>query len=295
MHRSIIATWGVVALVAIGSIAAAQTPAPKPRATPRATPAPLAFTARGHAEISFSMGDREVSGTAEFGMSQRANLTRFDVISVHSDALPLPPINVTVVIDRTARIATVWSNVTKHFYVQRFTVNPGPGPTPTPSPFPLFVGRSPFANLDVLDMRMRLTGHGTTAGIATTALEFEAHFANKGSTKIAHVTATTQLADDYGGFPMAIELAFDSSGSAQTAKMSYGVDSLTRALPNVAGFRIPAGYTRASSALAVVLNGFSTGNGGSYFPVIHPTIAPAAASPAPSSTTSPAPAPSASP
>jgi hypothetical protein len=292
MHRSMIATWGVVALVAIGSIAAAPTPAPKPRATPRATPTPLAFTARGHADISLSFGDRDVSGTAELGMSQRANLTRFDVISVHSDALPLPPITLTVVIDRTARIATVWSGMTKQFYVQRFTVSPGPGPTPKPSPFPLFVGRSPFANLDVLDMRMRLTGHGTTADIATTGLEFEAHFANKGSNKIAHVTATTQLADEYGGFPMAIELGFDSTGSTQTAKMSYGVDSLTRAVPNLAGFLVPAGYTRASSVLAVILTGFSTGNGGTSFPVIPPT-APATASPAPA--TSPAPAPSAAP
>jgi hypothetical protein len=288
MHRSIIATLGVAALVATGSIAAAPTPAPKPRATPRPTATPQAFTARGHAEISFSTGDRDVSGTAELGLSQRANLTRFDVLSVHSDALPLPPVSLTVVIDRTARTATVWSGMTKRFYVQRFTVSPGPGPTPTPSPFPLFVGRSPFANLDVLDFRVRLTGHGSTAGIATTALEYEAHFAQKGSTKVAHVTATTQLADEYGAFPMAIELGFDSTGSTQTAKMSYGIDSLTRAVPDLAGFLVPAGYTRASSVLAVVLTGFSTGNGGTSFPVIHSPIAPANPSPAP--TIAPAPA-----
>ena len=281
MHRSIIATWGVVALVAIGSIAAAQTPAPKPRATPRPTATPLAFTARGHAEISLVMADRQVSGTAELGMSQRANLTRFAVLSVHSDAFPLPPVNLTVVIDRTARSATVWSSVTKHFYVQHFTVSSGPGPTPAPAPFPLFVGHSPFANLDVLDLRMRLTGHGTTADIATTGLEFEAHFAKKGSTNLAHVRATTDLADEYGGFPMAVELSFDTSGSTQTAKLSYAVDSLTRALPDIAGFRVPAGYTRATSILAVVLSNVTTGNGWTGLPAMHATPAPAPASPAP--------------
>jgi len=282
MHHRIVATWGVVALVAIGSIAAAQTPAPKSRATPGPTPTPLAFTARGHAEISLVMADRQVSGTAELGMSQRAHLTRFDVISVHSDAIPLPPVNLTVVIDRTARSATVWSSVTKHYYVQRFTAASGPGPTPAPKPFPLFVGHSPFANLDVLDLRVRLTGHETTAGIATTGLEYEAHFAKKGSTNLAHVRATTELADEYGGFPMAVEVGFDMSGSAQSAKLSYAVDSLTRAVPDIAGFRVPAGYTRATSILAVILNNVTTGNGWTGLPAMHATPAPAPASPAPS-------------
>jgi hypothetical protein len=202
---------------------------------------------------------------------------------VHSDAFPLPPINLTVVIDRTARTATVWSGTTKHFYVQRFMVRPGPGPTPTPSPFPLFVGRSPFANLDVLDFRIRLTGHGSTAGIATTGLEYEGHFATKGSTKIAHVTATTQLADEYGAFPMAIELGFDSTGSTQTAKMSFAVDSLTRAVPDLASFRVPAGYTKGSSILTVIFNGTTTGTGW--------TSAPPMSTTSPSTTTSPNPSP----
>jgi hypothetical protein len=282
MHRSIIATWGVVALVAIGSIAAAQTPAPKPRATPRPTSTPLAFTARGHAEISLVMADRQLSGTAELGMSQRANLTRFDVLSVHSDAFPLPPLSLTVVIDRTARFATVWSSVTKHFYVQRFTLSSGPGPTPAPSPFPLFVGRSPFANLDVLDLRVRLTGHGMTADIATTGLEFEAHFAKKGSTNVAHVTATTQLADEYGGFPMAVDLGFDASGSTQTAKLSYAVDSLTRALPDITGFRVPTGYTRATSILAVIFSGITPGSGWTIVPPMSTSPGTPAPSPFPS-------------
>jgi hypothetical protein len=253
-----IVAWGVFAVVALGSGAAAQTGTPRPGA-PSPSPTPLAFTARAHADITVVTTDRTITGSAVLGMSQRANLTRVDIISVKTDAIPLPLISATFVVDRNARTVTSWSGATKRYYVSRMSPSPSPGPTPTPKQQGLFVGTSPFAGFDMLDVSMKLTGHTTTAGIATTGLAFDAHFQKKGSLTVVHATATTQLADEYGAFPLTIDLAVDPGGP-QSLKISYAVDELTRAVPAPAGFRVPAGYTKATSVMAVLLRGsISTG------------------------------------
>ena len=247
-----ITVWGVFAVVALGSAAGAQSGTPRP-ATPSPSPTPLAFTARAHADITVVTTDRTITGSAVLGMSQRANLTRVDVISLKTDVIPLPPISATFVVDRSARTVTAWSNVTKRYYVSRMSPSPSPGPATTPKPQGLFVGTSFLAGLDVMDVSVKLTGHTTTAGIATSGLAIDAHFAKKGSTNVVHGTATTQLADDYGAFPLTIDVALDPGG-AQSLKLSYAVDELTRAVPAATGFRVPAGYAKATSMIGVVLN-----------------------------------------
>ncbi len=264
-----IAVCGLFVLGGLVSPAAAQKTTPRPaampaRPAPSPSPTPLAFTARAHADITVVTADRTIDGKAVLGMSQRANLTRVDVISVTTDAIPLPPISVSFVVDRNARTVTSWSAATKQYYVQRMSPAPSPGPTPAPKPLGLFAGTSPFAKLDVLDVSIKLTGHTTTAGIATTGLLIDGHFAKKGSTNVAHATVTTQLADDFGAFPLTIDASLEpgapSTGvtSPASVKLSYAVDELTRALPAAAGFRVPAGYRRATSMLAVIFPGQSS-------------------------------------
>jgi len=247
-----IAAWGVFAVVALGSAAGAQSGTPRP-APPNPSPTPLAFTARAHASITVVTNDRTITGSAVLGMSQRANLTRVELISVKTDAVPLPPISATFVVDRSARTVTAWSDATKRYYVSRMSPSPSAGPTPTPKPQGLFVGTSFLAGLDVMDVSVKLTGHTTTAGIATSGLAIDAHFAKKGSLNVVHATGTTQLADEYGAFPLTIDLSLDPGGS-QSLKLSYAVDELTRAVPAAAGFRVPVGYTKATSMMGVVLN-----------------------------------------
>jgi hypothetical protein len=259
--------WGV-----LGAAAGAQT------ATPSPLPTPLAFTAHAHANVTVGMGDHSMSGRAVLGVSQRANLTRIDLVSLTSDALTLPQIKVTAVIDRAARTLTVWNDTTKVYRVQRFsaaTPTPAPHATATPMPVGAFGGRSPFANLDVLDVSMRLTGHTTTAGLPTTGLVFELHVARKGAKAPTHLSATVQLSDDYGGFPLSIEATAEPDGMQSPTKFSYAVDDLTRTIPAITGFRVPAGYRRAASIGAVIFNG-STFHVGSPSPIPIPTAIPSA-------------------
>jgi hypothetical protein len=247
-----IAAGGLFALGVLAGAADAQTAAPRPAASPSPAPTPLAFTARAHANVTVGTGDRTIGGTAVLGMSQRANLTRVDVISVTADAIPLPPISVTFVIDRNARTVTAWSDATKKYYVQRMSPAPSPGPTSTPKPQGVFTGTSPFAKLDVLDVSIKLTGHTTTAGIPTSGLAIDAHFGKKGSTNVTHATATMQLADEYGAFPLTIDVLLDPGASSTGIKLSYAVDEMTRAIPAAAAFSVPAGYAQATSIMAVV-------------------------------------------
>ncbi len=179
---------GVFALAALGSAVNAQTGTPRP-AAPSPSPTPLAFTARAHADVTVVSSGRTITGSVVMGMSQRANLTRVDIISVQTDAIPLPPISASFVVDRSARTVTGWSAATKKYYVQRMAPSPSPGPTPTPKPQGLFAGTSFLAGLDVMDVSVKLTGHTTTAGLPTSGLAIDAHFAKKGSLTVVHATA----------------------------------------------------------------------------------------------------------
>jgi hypothetical protein len=253
MNRTVVrVVAGAFAFAALGSAANAQAGTPA-TAAPSPSPTPLAFTVRAHANVTIVTTDRTITGSAVLGVSQRANLTRVDIISVQTDAIPLPPISGTFVIDRSAKTVTGWSAATKQYFVGRMAPAPSPGPTPTPKPQGLFTGTSFLAGLDVMDLSLKLTGHTTTAGLATSGLAIDAHFAKKGSLTVVHATATTQLADEYGAFPMTIDVTLDPGGS-QSLKLSYAVDELTRAVPAAAGFHVPAGYTKAKSMLGVIIH-----------------------------------------
>jgi hypothetical protein len=80
----------------------------------------------------------------------------------------------------------------------------------------------------------------------------------KSDKTISHVTATTQLADEYMVFPMTLDLAVEPGMVPVNAKLSYAVDDLSRDTPSLDRFRVPAGYTEASSLTSVLFQRRST-------------------------------------
>lgn len=255
----------VVIPVAFGHTARAQTPAP--RRTPAAAGTPVAFTAHAHGNFTLVTSGNTFSGALQLGMAQRAGLTRIDVVSVKSDTLPIPPIaGVTAVIDRNANKITVWNDVTKQYRVQTFNFSfarpsPTPGassrpsasPRPTASPRPPRRVTSPLANLDVLELTVKLTGHGTTSGLPTTGLSLDFRVQSRGAQNPAHVSATTQLADEFAVFPMTLDVTVEPGSPGLNAKLAYAVDDLTRTTPPLDRFTLPAGYTQARSIQDVIL------------------------------------------
>lgn len=247
--------------------AGAQTAAP----SPTAAPTPISFTAHAHATVTVVTENGTFGGTAQLGMAQRTNLTRIDVLSLTSDSVPIPPIAVTAVIDRTANTVTVWNDTTKLYRVQPFiprpaaTATPRASATPRPSPRasatprPPQRGTSPFANLDVLSVTLKLTGHTTTAGLPTTGLAFDLMVQRKGDKGPAHVTATTQVADEFTAFPVTIDVSLEPGATPFSAKLGYAVDDLTRGIPPATTFTVPAGYKEAPSLLGVIFPGRTPG------------------------------------
>jgi hypothetical protein len=242
----------------LGHAARAQTPAPRRTAAPAATP--VAFTAHAHGNFTLVTSGNTFSGALQLGMAQRAGLTRIDVISVKSDTLPIPPIaGVTAVIDRAANKITVWNDATKQYRVQQFSLSfarpspaPSASPRPSASPQPPRRVTSPFANLDVLELTVKLTGHGSTSGLPTTGLSLDFRVQGRGSKNAAHVTATTQLADEFAFFPMTVDVTVEPGSPGLNAKLAYAVDDLTRGTPPLDRFTLPAGYTEARSIPEVI-------------------------------------------
>ena len=239
----------LVALSRFGGEAVAQSASP----TPSPTPALTAFSAQAHAAVTVVAQGNTFAGSAQVAVAQRTRLTRIDLLSVKSDSFPVPPLSFTLVVDHRAHTITGWSDATKQYYVQQFSVtiaSPSPSASPQGTPRPL--PASPFSKLEVLDMSLHLTGHTTTAGLATTGLALDMQVRNKGDAATSHVAATMQLADDFAAFPVTIDLSIEPGTAPFSAKLAYAIDSLTRAVPEPAQFKIPAGYTLAPSMMRAI-------------------------------------------
>jgi len=92
------------------------------------------------------------------------------------------------------------------------------------------------------------------------ALAFDLQVQGHNDRMPTHVTATTQLADDFAAFPMTIDASAEPGSGSFSGKLSYAVDDLPRGLPPAAQFTVPAGYTKASSLFAVLFGGRSGGS-----------------------------------
>lgn len=262
-----VAAGVVLAAVALADAAGAQTA--RPRTSPSPAASPVAFSARAHANVTVVTQGSTFSGSLQLAVAQRTNLTRIDILSVKSDTIPIPPLTVTAVLDRGANTLTVWNDTTKQYRVQPFlprslasgSPRPSASTQPSSSPRasasaaparPVARGHSPFADLDVLSLTLKMTGHTTTSGLPTTGLSFDLQVQRKVDKMLSHVTATTQLADEFAVFPMTLDVSVEPGMIPVSAKLSYAVDDLTRTAPPLERFAIPAGYTEASSLPAVL-------------------------------------------
>jgi hypothetical protein len=259
-RRAGIPAGAVLAVFALAHGAGAQTPKPSPSPAPTA----VAFSAHAHANVTVVTQGSTFGGSLQLAVAQRTNLMRIDILSVKSDTVPIPPLTVTAVIDRGANTLTVWNDTTKQYRVQPFlpraAASPSPRPSaspsparstsPRPGPFPR--GRSPFADLDVLSLTLKMTGHTTTSGLPTTGLSFDLQVQRKADKMSSHVTATTQLADEFSVFPMTLDVSVEPGMAPVSAKLSYAVDDLTRTPPPLDRFTVPAGYSEAASLPAVI-------------------------------------------
>ncbi|HEX3549881.1 MAG TPA: hypothetical protein VHT53_05865 [Candidatus Elarobacter sp.] len=255
---------GALVALAGGAALAQTTPAPSPTASPTAAPTPSGFTGRAHANLAVTTPSQPISGSIQLGVAHRSGLTRIDILSVHSDSFPIPPISGTVVIDHAARTLTAWSDTTRSYYVQRFELprmlaspapsrSPSPRPRPSASPRPAAPSVSFLRDLDVLSLTVKLLAHTTTAGLPTTGLSLDFMVQKKGQAAPSHVTATTQLADDFAFFPMTLDSDVEPGTSGTGMRLSYAVDSVVQGVPPAAQFRVPAGYAKASSLFAVIM------------------------------------------
>ena len=100
-----------------------------------------------------------------------------------------------------------------------------------------------------------MTGHTTTVGLPTTGLAFDLQVQGKNDRAPTHVTANTQLADDYAIFPVSFDASVEPGSGSFNVKVSYAVDDLTRTLPPASAFTVPTGYTKASSLPGVFFPG----------------------------------------
>ncbi len=229
--------------------AQAQTPSPLPSPSPSGMRAPLGFDAHAHTDVTITTPSGTFRVTARFAVVQRDQLSRLDILSVQSDTLPVPTSRLTLVVDRLSNTVTIWNAASKTYVVQS-VVPFGRGATPVSRPSaappskPLS-SRSPFADLEIFAVSIALTGHTTTATLATTGLTANVDFRKAGDKATSHLTAALQLADDFAAFPITIEATVDPGTTAFSGKLAYAVDDFVRDSAPTTSFTIPTGYSKA--------------------------------------------------
>jgi hypothetical protein len=258
IRSGFVSACAALALCGLAGLASAQTPGASPTPVPTPVPTPIAFSAHAHANATVLAQGTTYTAIVQLALAQRAGLTRVDVLSVTSDSFPVPPLRLTAVVNHRANTVTLWNDTSRQYRVQsilpRATTSPRPRPSssPTAAPRGPVLRSSPFSKLEVLDVSLRMTGHTTTAGLATTGLAFDLQVRNKGDAATSHVTASAQVADEFVAFPVTLELSLEPGTAPFSAKLAYAVDDLTRSTPATTTFEIPAGYTEASSLLSIV-------------------------------------------
>ena len=245
-----------LALILAGTAANAQdAPAsPPPSAAP--SPVPSGFSGRAHITLSLPIRGSTMTVGARVAVAQRDQLTRVDLLSVDASMLPIQIPQLTFVLNRRTNAVTVWNAAAQVYHTQSFLPAGFGGPArPAPAPGamarPSRPERSVLASLDLLTFDMRLTGHTTTAGIASTGLAFDMKIRQHEKTAVSHVTGSLQMADDFAFFPIALQAHVQVSAAATPAVLSYLVDSFDRQLPPAEMFVLPDGYREAPSLLGV--------------------------------------------
>jgi molybdate transport system substrate-binding protein len=219
-------------------------------AQPSPTPTPQVFSAHAHATFTAKSSTRILSGTIRLAIAQRGNLSRVDILSMKSDGMPLPPslFQLTLVVDRTARTVTMWSDSTKKYHVQSIPVSPLSSPMATSSQ------TSPLSSLDLFEFSMNLAGHTTTMGFHTTDFAFKMKLRAKGQAVTTHIAGAMNLAEDFQWFPITLDFSVTTGTSSSGMKIVYLLDDLKAELPPGDPFAVPVGYTQSASFLDVFMH-----------------------------------------
>ena len=244
-----------LAIMFTGTAANAQDMAP-PSASPSA--APVGFSGRAHITVSFPFQTSRMTAGARIIVEQSDQLTRVDLVSVDQSILPVQIPRVTFVVNRGANMVTAWNDTARVYYTQSFLPKQfggfaRPAPAPGMPARPSRPERSMLATIDLLTFDLRLTGHTTTAGIATTGLAFDMKVRQHGKMELMHVTGTVQIADDFAFFPVSIQSQIAGNGLATPATFVYAVDSFDRQAPPPEAFTVPDGYREAPSLIGVFM------------------------------------------
>jgi len=227
----------------------AQTTQPSPTPAP-----PPAFSARAHAAFTATSQNNTFAGSVQFAIARRANLIRVDVLSVKSNRMPVPAmlLQLSFVIDSSTRIVTLWSDVTKRYYVMPIPLHPPAAFHPPAASSPRT--SSPFSTLEVFAFTLKLVGHATMLGFHTTDLAFDVQTRTKGQRGTSHITGVMDLADDFLAFPLKIDIVVSPGRARSGARVTYAVDELKTDLPPADRFAVPAGYVAGTSLLDVFMH-----------------------------------------
>ena len=218
---------------------------------------PTDFSSRAHININVPIQTSTIYAGARLAVSQRDQRTRIDLLSVDAAILPIRIPQLTFVIDRRANTVTGWNDFAHVYYTQSFLPSSLGGVSrsarvPDLSNVPSRLEHSPLANLDLLTFNMRLTGHNTVAGVASSGLAFDAKIRQREKTAITHVTGTVQLADEFAFFPAAVQARIQRGDLPRAAVFAYTLDAFDRGAPPAETFEVPNGYSEATSMIGVL-------------------------------------------
>ena len=245
-----------LALLVMAS-AAAPTPAPQPSMP--------SFSATGTMNLKGQTPDGK-SGTVQIQMrvAHRNLLTRVDVLRIVAAADDpnantmmaqfIPKGTITVVVDQSKSLLTIWSSSHPYYYQSKLAV-PKPtqknnGKSSSSSIWTAISnGLSSMTKYDSYSSSIDLTGHKTVNGHTASVFAFT-HKSQKHGEPAQTSSGTFALADDLNGIPLHADV---TATGGPVASVSADLTQVSTSAPPASTFAIPKGYKKTTQLMNVLM------------------------------------------
>ena len=235
------------------------------------------FSAKGSAVAQLLISGMGLNMGADISLFSRGQQFRVDVSHLSAprtnqliNALVqqfMPQGSFTVVLDRAAKTATLWSADKHLYYVNSMSTTAGTSSTQTPASlatgvlFDSQIGMvmqilKSVKDYSIYEMSARLSGRGTANGHPVTIVQYTIRTQKRGG-PLSAMSGDVDLADDEQGLPVRLTSAMQGKNIKGSFRLDFR--QLSAAAPDPSSFAVPAGYTQTNDPAQILgMPGLST-------------------------------------
>ena len=228
------------------------------------------FSAQGRAVAQLLISGMGLNMGADISLFSRGQQFRVDFSHLSAPGTnPLinalvqqfmPQGSFTIVLDRAAKTATLWSADKRLYYVNSTSRSAGTSGNETPSSVATGVIADAqvgtvvqflksVKDYSIYEMSARLSGRGTANGHPVTIVQYSLRTQKRGG-PLSAMSGEVDLADDEQGLPVRLTSAIQ--GKNIKGSFRFDFSQVSAVAPNPSSFAVPAGYTQTNDPAQIL-------------------------------------------